>query len=82
MMPREHATVLLWALLAAALGGVACGWLFGERMLAIAWIGALFLDALKMTIIPLLIAAVVSGVASLAPAASRCCTTSRRPRSR
>jgi len=65
MMRREHATVLLWALLAAALGGVACGWLFGERMLAIAWIGALFLDALKMTIIPLLIAAVVSGVASL-----------------
>ncbi len=65
MMNHAHATALLWALLTAALGGIACGWFFGERMLAIAWVGQLFLDALKMTIIPLLVAAVITGVASL-----------------
>lgn len=65
MMNHTHATALLWALLTAALGGIACGWFFGERMLAIAWVGQLFLDALKMTIIPLLVAAVITGVASL-----------------
>ena len=34
-------------------------------MQSIEWVGAMFLDALKMTIIPLIIAAVISGVASL-----------------
>lgn len=64
-MTRRQATTLLWALLAASLGGVACGWLLGPRMLAIGWIGTLFLDLLKMTIIPLIVAAVITGVASL-----------------
>ena len=34
-------------------------------MLSIAWLGDLFLDALKMMIIPLIIAAIISGVTSL-----------------
>ncbi len=34
-------------------------------MTSVAWLGALFLNALKMTIIPLIIAAVISGVTSL-----------------
>lgn len=45
--------------------GVACGWWFGPAMTGIAWLGQLFLDALKMTIVPLIVAAVISGVASL-----------------
>ena len=56
---------LLWALLTAALAGIFCGWFFGQSMLAIEWVGELFLDALKMVIIPLIIAAVISGIASL-----------------
>ncbi|MCY4210598.1 MAG: dicarboxylate/amino acid:cation symporter [Gammaproteobacteria bacterium] len=56
---------LLWALLAAAITGIFCGWFFGQSMLAIAWMGELFLDALKMVIIPLIVAAVISGIASL-----------------
>ncbi|MCC7413274.1 MAG: dicarboxylate/amino acid:cation symporter [Gammaproteobacteria bacterium] len=64
-MTHRHATILLWLLLAAAIGGVVCGWFFGARMLAIGWLGDLFLDALKMTIIPLVVAAVITGVASL-----------------
>ena len=56
---------LLWALLTAAVAGIFCGWFFGHSMTAIEWLGELFLDALKMTIIPLIIAAVISGIASL-----------------
>ena len=56
---------LLWALLGAAVAGIFCGWFFGHSMTAIEWVGELFLDALKMTIIPLIVAAVISGIASL-----------------
>ncbi len=56
---------LLWAILAGALGGIFCGWFFGESMSAVGWLGELFLDALKMTIIPLIVAAVISGIASI-----------------
>jgi len=64
-MTHRSATILLWLLLAAAVAGVACGWFFGTRMLAVGWIGGLFLDLLKMTIIPLIVAAVITGVASM-----------------
>lgn len=58
-------TKLLWAILAGAVGGILCGWFFGEAMTSIGWIGALFLDTLKMTIIPLIAAAVISSVTSV-----------------
>jgi len=61
---RQHQT-LLWAILAGAVAGIICGWLFGERMQAVAWLGDLFLDILKMVILPLIIAAVISGIGSL-----------------
>lgn len=64
-MQASHAGYLLWAILAGVIAGIVCGALFGPAMLAVEWIGTLFLNALKMTIIPLIIAAVVSGVASL-----------------
>ena len=64
-MPKKHATVVL-ALIAV---GVVCagvvGWLWGEGATEIAFIGDLFLNALRMLIIPLVVAAVISGVASL-----------------
>ena len=63
MFNKQNA--LLWAILIGAIAGIVCGWFFGEAMLSVRWIGQLFLDALKMTIIPLIVAAVVSGVASL-----------------
>ena len=56
---------LIIGILIGAVAGIICGWLFGPTMLSIAWIGDLFLDALKMMIIPLIIAAVISGVTSL-----------------
>ncbi len=62
---NDSHSFLLWAILAGAIGGILCGWFFGEAMLSFAWLGNLFLDALKMTIIPLIVAAVITGVASL-----------------
>ncbi len=56
---------LIIAILIGAFAGIICGWFFGPTMVSVAWIGDLFLDALKMMIIPLIVAAVISGVTSL-----------------
>lgn len=60
-----HHKYLLWAILVGAFIGIFCGWYFGHAMESIAWLGQLFLDALKMTIIPLIIAAVITGITSI-----------------
>ncbi|MEQ8230733.1 MAG: dicarboxylate/amino acid:cation symporter, partial [Gammaproteobacteria bacterium] len=64
-MTASHAGVLLWAILAGVVLGIVCGAWFGADMLAVEWLGTLFLNALKMTIVPLIVAAVISGVCSL-----------------
>lgn len=56
---------LVFAILIGAILGIFSGWMFGDTMASIAWIGDLFLNTLKMLIIPLIVAAVISGVASL-----------------
>lgn len=61
----SHEKFLLWAIILGVALGIAAGALFGSKMESIDWLGVLFLNALKMTIIPLIIAAVISGVASL-----------------
>lgn len=60
-----HSNTLLIAILIGAIAGILCGWFFGEAMLSVEWLGLLFLDTLKMTIIPLIVAAVISGVSAL-----------------
>lgn len=64
-MSLQGHNTLLWAILAGALGGIFSGWYFGDAMLSIEWLGTLFLNALKMTIVPLIIAAIISGVTSM-----------------
>lgn len=61
---KSPATLLI-AILIGAAAGLLCGYFFGERMLAVAWIGKMFLDILKMLILPLIIAAVITGVGAL-----------------
>lgn len=56
---------LLWAILIAAVAGMFSGWYFGTSMLAIKWLGDIFLNALKMLILPLVVAAIISGVAAM-----------------
>ena len=57
--------MLLIFIIIGVLLGLLSGWMFGPAMNSVAWIGELFLNALKMTILPLIIAAVISGIASL-----------------
>jgi len=64
-MPHRHAIILLVLIVIGVLAGVMAGWLWGPAMLKVAWLGDLFLTTLKMLIVPLIIAAVISGVASL-----------------
>ncbi len=64
-MSLQGHNTLLWAILAGALGGIFSGWYFGDAMLSIEWLGTLFLNALKMTIVPLIVAAIISGVTSM-----------------
>jgi Na+/H+-dicarboxylate symporter len=64
-MPHKHAVILLSLIVLGVIGGTFCGWYFGAAMEGIAWLGTLFLNALKMLTLPLIIAAVISGVASL-----------------
>lgn len=63
-MPQKHSFVILILIIIGVAAAVACGWFFGEAMLQIEWLGTLFLNALKMMIVPLILAAVISGVAS------------------
>ncbi|RMF07771.1 MAG: dicarboxylate/amino acid:cation symporter, partial [Alphaproteobacteria bacterium] len=64
-MPHRHAVVLLLLIVVGVILGVLAGWVWGEAMLSVKWLGDLFLNALKMLIIPLIFAAVISGIASL-----------------
>jgi Na+/H+-dicarboxylate symporter len=56
---------LLPAMLAGILCGIAGGWFYPPAMLSLAWIGDLFLDLLKMLIVPLIITSMVTGVSGI-----------------
>jgi Na+/H+-dicarboxylate symporter len=56
---------LLVSIVLGAVGGIIFGWYAGEAATSIGWLGTLFLNALKMTIIPLIIASIISGIGSL-----------------
>jgi solute carrier family 1 (neuronal/epithelial high affinity glutamate transporter), member 1 len=64
-MPHRTALLLLGFIILGVVAGLIAGWYAGPRMEAVAWLGTLFLNALKMTIIPLILSAVITGVASL-----------------
>lgn len=64
-MSHSHAMILLLLIILGAIGGVFFGWYAGEAASSISWLGTLFLNALKMTIIPLVVASIISGIGSL-----------------
>jgi len=49
----------------AIVAGGLSGYLLGEKMVVVGWLGTLFLTALKMLIVPLVAASVITGVAGL-----------------
>jgi Na+/H+-dicarboxylate symporter len=56
---------LLFAMLAAIVAGGLSGYFWGEAMVSVAWLGEMFLTALKMLIVPLVAASIITGVAGL-----------------
>lgn len=62
-MNREQK--LLLAMITAIVCGGLAGYFQGEAMTSIAWLGELFLTALKMLIVPLVAASIITGVAGL-----------------
>ena len=56
---------LLYLMLAGILSGIACGWFFGEKMHTVEWIGEIFLNLLKMLVIPLIVSSMIVGVSGL-----------------
>lgn len=45
--------------------GIVCGIFFPEKMLSIRWIGTLFINLLKLIVLPLIFSALVSAIASM-----------------
>jgi Na+/H+-dicarboxylate symporter len=64
-VPHSHAIILLVFIVLGVVAGIVSGWVWGPAMEGVAWLGTLFLNALKMLIIPLILAAVITGIASL-----------------
>ncbi len=56
---------MLGMMLAGILAGGVAGFIWGEAMQAVAWIGEFFLTALKMLIVPLVAASVITGITGL-----------------
>lgn len=63
---RSAQSLLLLATVVSVIAGGLAGWYAGPAMTSIAWLGALFLNLLKMLIVPLVLAAMISGITSLA----------------
>ncbi len=57
--------ILLYLLLIGIVLGGLSGWLIGEPMASWAWVGTLFINSLKMLIVPLIISAMIMAVAEL-----------------
>ena len=56
---------LLYLMITGILLGVFCGWFYGEVMLSVGWLGDMFLDALKMLVVPLIISSMIVGISGL-----------------
>lgn len=64
-MSHKNALILLAFIILGVISGVAYGWYFGSQAQSVGWLGHLFLNALKMTIIPLVISSIITGIGSL-----------------
>lgn len=65
MVSKRHSMLLLYSIIVAVILGAVVGWIMGEDALMFSWMGTLFLNALKMVVVPLIVAAIITGVSSL-----------------
>ncbi len=64
MKKAQHDIILYLILVAIVAGGIS-GWVFGPAMTKVAWLGTLFLNALKMIIVPLIASSMIVGISGL-----------------
>lgn len=64
-MTGKSGNIILIGMIAGAILGVLGGFFLGDTMLHIAFLGTIFLNALKMVVIPLVVASMIVGVTSL-----------------
>lgn len=64
-MIRKSEHLLMWLMVAAIVAGFLSSYIWGESMTAVGWLGEWFLTALKMLIVPLVAASVITGVTGL-----------------
>lgn len=57
--------IILFGILAGLLLGMAAGFWLGKEATDFAWLGELFLRALKMIIVPLIVASMITGITSI-----------------
>ena len=62
---KKSSNRLLYWILSGILAGGVCGWVFGPAMQSVEWIGDIFLNALKMLVIPLIFSSLIVGIAGL-----------------
>lgn len=60
---KKHLLVIL--IIIGGIAGAFCGWFFGPSMQSVSFLGDIFLNALKMIVVPLIIFSMITGVASL-----------------
>ena len=61
---KKNNILLYLMLIGISMGGV-CGWVFGKEMLVVEWVGEMFLDTLKMLVIPLIVSSMIVGITGL-----------------
>ncbi|HAX46079.1 MAG TPA: sodium:dicarboxylate symporter [Nitrospina sp.] len=61
----KNSNILLYLMLTGIVSGGLCGWIFGKEMLIVDWIGEMFLNTLKMLVIPLIVSSMIVGIAGL-----------------
>ena len=61
---KKNNILLYLMLIGISMGGL-CGWVFGKEMLVVDWIGEMFLDTLKMLVIPLIVSSMIVGITGL-----------------
>ncbi len=64
-MKSKTQYIILLLIMVGMLAGGVCGWAFGPKMMGVKFLGDIFLNALKMMIVPLVVASMITGVASL-----------------
>lgn len=64
-MVKRSNNIFLIALFAGIIAGGFCGWAFGEKIVGVKFLGDIFLNALRMIIVPLIICSMITGITNL-----------------